>query len=163
MLYTEQEWQDIRAQLRARRWRVYIPFGILCAVAVAAYIITQSTRMAAGWWIVSAAVILAGAFLIFFGDVYIVPMRNYERHIDLMLHGRQRETRGLLKEVETELCIREGVSCRRIWLNVGEKNADEDDRQLYLDALKPMPDIPLGTQVIALSNSNMLSSLRAAE
>lgn len=162
MLYTEQEWQEIRAQLRARRWRVYVPFGILCAVAVAAYVITRNAKMDAGWWIVSAAVILAGAFLIFFGDVYLAPLSRYERHVDQMLHGRQRETRGWLKEVESELCMREGISCRRVWINVGDKNADEDDRQLYLDALKPAPDIPLGAQVVAVSNNNMLSSLKAA-
>ena len=141
---------------------MFIPFGMLCAIAIAAYIITHNARMEAGWWIVSAAVIVAGAFLIFFWGVYLSPLSKYERHVNQMLHGRQRETRGVLKEVETELCHRDGVDCRRVWINVGDKNADEDDRQLYLDALKPMPEIALGTPVIATSNDNMISDLKAA-
>lgn len=159
MQYTQQELAQARQELKKRRLVTFIPFALLAAAAVAACIVCQQARMETAWLITGAFVIVAGAYLIFLWDVYLRPVKAYTKNIDIMLNGRLRETTGVLKELSPDLCDRDFLKCRQVWINVGEKNLDEDDRLFYLEQHKSLPDIPLGTKVKVTSNDKMISRI----
>lgn len=161
MNYQQSELTEARKELKKRRTLVYIPVGLLIGCAIAAFILCRQARMESGWLIVSGFVVAAGAVFIFFYDVYIKPVKLYARHIDTMLNGRLRETAGVIKEISPDLCDKDGLRCYTVWLNVGDKGLEEDDRLFYLVSHKPIPNIAVGTKVTVMSNDKMISSIAA--
>ena len=161
-MYTEADHNDVRAQLK-KRWLVAaLPSALLFLVAVAVFAVCQTRRQDWGWIFACAATIVSGAYLLFLYGVYVRPMRLYSRHIGYMLTGHQRETKGVLAEVSDRPVDKDGLDWYAVTVNVGEKGDPEDDRLLYYDALKGKLEIPLGTQVVALSNDKMISEIRGA-
>lgn len=159
MHYTLEELTQAKALLRKRRLITYIPFALIAITAIVVCVLCQMARMEQGWLIVSGITIVAGAYLIFFWDVYLKPAKLYQRHVDTMLNGRLRHTKGQIKELSPDLCDKDGLRCYQVWINVGDKGLEEDDRLFYLEGHKPLPNIAAGTMVEIVSNDKMISSL----
>lgn len=163
MLYTQADREQTGKELGKRRRVVFLPSAFMLLVAIASFVWFRLHRDVSGWIWTALITVIGGAYFLFFYGVYLKPVKIYKTHIDYMLDGNKRETAGVLKEIGQEVIDHEGMDCRTLTVNIGEKNAPEDDRSFYLDALKPVPDLRLGSYVRVLSNNRMVAGLEIAE
>jgi hypothetical protein len=159
MFYSQTDRTQSTAELVKRRWVVYLPTALMLLAAIASFIWFRLRHDTNGWICTALITILGGAYFVFFYEVYLKPVRQYKRHVDYMLDNRKRETVGLLQSISQDAQDHNGVDCRMVTLNVGEKDAPEDERTFYLDMLKTPPDIACGTRVRVTSNDRMVAAL----
>ena len=162
MLYSEIDRAQVTAELKKRRWLVILPSLLLLALAIATFVWFRLHRNENGWGWTALITVLSGSYFIFFYEVYLRPVSQYHKHVGYMLDGRKRETFGLLKSIDLTALDKDGLDCLSFTLNVGEKDSPEDDRLFYVDALKAIPEIPVGTRIKVLSNDRMVASLEPA-
>jgi len=162
MLYTENDRTAVQAEQKKRRWLVIAPTALLLALAIASFVWFRLHRDEGGWVWTGLLTVVGGAYFLFFYEVYLRPITQYKRHIAYMLDGRKRETVGLLTVIDPNVLDRDGLDCVSFTVNTGSGMDPEDDRLFYLDALKGMPNIPIGTNVRVLSNDRMVASLTVA-
>ncbi|MCE5343090.1 MAG: hypothetical protein LLF96_05810 [Eubacteriales bacterium] len=159
MFYTQTDREQVTAERTKRLIVVIVPAALLLLLAVASFVWFRLHRDTSGWFLTGLVTILGGSYFIFFQSVYLKPVSLYKRHVNYMLDGHKRNTAGYLKEIGTQVLDHEGLDCRTLTVNIGEKDAPEDDRLFYLDALKPVPTLALGTRVRVLSNDRMIAGL----
>ncbi len=162
-MYTESEFTEVKRRLRARGWRVGGPAAGRLAAAIATDFYFHGLRNESGWVWTGLLTVLSGAFFLFFYGVTIRPVLLYKRHVERMLHGRLRETTGILREIDEEPKAKDGLDCISLLGNVGDKADPEDDRLFYFDMQKGKPDVPLGTRVLVRSNDRMVSSIQPVD
>lgn len=156
-MYSEEEYAQVR-KLTSKRLKVtIIPMAILFAMAIGLFVYGQLARSETLWMVTAALTIAAGCGFFFLYGVYVRPMRMYRLHMDCMLHGRKRETTGVLKSFGDKTVTKNEIDCYPLMLNVGERDEGEDDRLFYFDSHKPKPDIPLGTRITIQSNDMMVA------
>lgn len=161
-MYTDEELKEVSSRLK-KRWLVAgIPCGLILAAAVALFVIGQQSRSESMWIVTAALTVLGGGLFLFLYGVYVRPMSLYRRHIDTMLNGRKRETTGLYKSFSDDVKDREGLDCHAMFINVGDKDDEADDRLFYYDTHKEKPAIPFGTRVTVISNDKMVSEIKLA-
>jgi hypothetical protein len=162
MFYSQADRSQTARELLKRRWVVYLPTALMFLAAVGSFVWFRLQRNTGGWIWTGLITILGGAYFLFFFEVYLKPVKQYKRHVDFMLDNRRRETVGLLKGISQDVQNHNGVDCRMVTLNVGQKDASEDERTFYLDRLKTPPDIAYGTRVCVTSNDRMVAALEPA-
>ncbi|MDD3212701.1 MAG: hypothetical protein PHY64_03465 [Eubacteriales bacterium] len=163
MLYSQADREQAGKELGKRRWVVFLPTAVMLLLAIASFVIFRLHRDVGGWIWTALITVLGGVYCIFFYDVYLKPVKLYKTHIDYMLDGNKRETAGVLTGIGQDIIDHEGMDCRTLTINIGDKGAPEDDRSFYLDALKPVPTLQPGDNVRILSNNRMVASLEIAE
>ncbi len=163
MFYSQADRSQAATELQKRRWVVFLPTALMLLAAVASFVGFRLHRDTGGWIWTGLLTILGGAYFLFFYDVYLKPVRQYKRHVDYMLDNPKRETVGLLKAITQDAQDHNGVDCRMITLNVGEKDAPEDERVFYLDSLKTPPALAYGTRVRVTSNDRMVAAFEPVE
>lgn len=160
-MYSEEELKQV-CGLEKKRLRVaVIPAVLAMAAAVGLFVYGQLIRNDQLWMITTALSILSGCYFFFMYGVYVRPMHMYRVHIDCMLHGRKRETTGVLKGFNEKISLKNEVECYSLMLNVGQRDEGEDDRLFYYDVHKAKPDIPLGTRISIQSNDMMVADYHA--
>lgn len=159
MLYSEIDRTQVSAELKKRRWLVILPSVLLLALAVASFVWFRLHRNVDGWVWTALITVLSGSYFLFFYEVYLRPVSLYYKHVSYMINGRMRETLGLLKSIDPMVLDKDGLDCISLTINVGEKDSPEDDRLFYVDALKAIPEVPVGTRIRVLSNDRMVASL----
>ena len=83
-MYTETEWQSLRAQVQKRRTLLLCVCGAVAALSIVALILRNQ--------MVSAALMLASVCgFIFFHDLTVRPLSSYAKLLDKLLHGRTHE------------------------------------------------------------------------
>ena len=158
-MYAQADRVEAQALLR-RRWMVAVfPCAAVILAGIAIFVVCQQNRQDWGWFVACATTILGGGCFLFLYGVYVRPVRLYVKHIGYMLAGRKRETLGVLTDMSEVPIDKDGLDWYAMTVNVGEKDAREDDRLLYYDALKGKPEISLGTRVKILSNDKMISDI----
>lgn len=157
-MYTQEDLQETNQLLRKRWYFACVPAAIIVAAAIIVFVYGQLTR-SDSLWILTVFLTIAGigSFLFFYG-VSIRPARIYRKHVQYMLTGRMRTTTGVLKAISQDISDREGLECRAMMINVGEKDDPEDDRLFYLDIYKPF-EVPVGTRITVHSNDKMVSAI----
>ena len=160
-MYSQNDWKEINAMLKKRWLITLIPTAVVFVAAVVVFVLGRINRSDSIWMLTSALTLLGGVYFLFFYGVYVRPARIYRKHLSFMLNGRMRETTGILKFISEDVKDREGLECRAMFLNVGEKDDPEDDRLFYYDVYKPMPEMPIGTRVTVQSNDKMVASIKA--
>lgn len=163
MLYSQTDREQANKELSKRRWVVFFPTAIMLLIAIASFVWFRLHRDVSGWIWTSLITMLGGAYCLFFYDVYLKPVKVYKTHIDYMLDGNKRETAGVLKAIGQDVIDHEGMDCHTLTVNIGDKDAPEDDRSFYLDALKPVPALRPGSLVRVLSNNRMVADLAIVE
>ena len=159
-MYTDADLTNARKQ-RAFRLRVaVIPAAVFVAAAVGLFIYGQNIRSDSLWMITVALTILGGCSFLFLYGLSVRPMRMYELHVEQMLHGRKRETTGILKSFGDQVCEKNCVDCYPMMLNIGRKDDGKDDRLFYFDVHKERPNIPIGTVMTVESNDMMVAAYR---
>lgn len=161
-MYSEDELLGIRQRVRKRWWIATAPCALAFAAAIAVFVYGQLSRSETLWMVTVALTILAGGAFLFLYGVYVRPMRLYMKHVDMMLHGRRRETTGVFKSFSDEVQDKDGLDCHPMFLNIGDKDDENDDRLFYYDVYKAKPEFPLGTRVTVVSNDRMVSEIRQA-
>ena len=162
MLYSEIDRTQVTAELKKRRWLVILPSALMLLFAIASFVWFRLHRNADGWAWTALITVLSGSYFLFFYEVYLRPVSLYHKHIGYMLDGRKRDTLGLLKSIDPTVQDKDGLDCVSLTINVGERDNPEDDRLFYVDALKAIPEVPVGARVRVLSNDRMVASLDLA-
>lgn len=161
-MYTQEDLDRIKAMLKKRWLITACPAAVIILAGIVLFILGRIERSASMWILTTAMTIVGGGYFLFLYGVYVRPARIYRTHVDYMLNGRMRVTTGLFKSFSEEVSDREGMECHAMLLNIGAKDDPEDDRLFYYDALKPRPDIPIGTKVTVQSNDKMVASMERA-
>lgn len=159
-MYDENDLLAARMQRAARLRVAVIPAGVVFAIAVGLFIYGQNIRSDQLWIVTATLSILSLCYFLFLYGVSVRPMRMYELHVDQMLHGKKRETTGVLKTFEEKPCEKNGVDCYPMMLNVGNTDDGKDDRLFYFDVHKEKPHISLGERVTIESNDMMVAAYR---
>ena len=85
------------------------------------------------------------------------------QEVKALLLGKQGSLTGLLKELGEQVCEKNGIECRPVMINIGEKDDGKDDRLYYFDLKKEWPnDLLLGSRVTIVSNDMMVADVRVA-
>lgn len=150
-MYTEQDYADIRAQLKRR----CIALGIPALIVLAGVIVLSVFRLKI---LTMALTIVLGAYCIFVYSMLLHPVMAYRRHLDHVLHGRVRTLTGAFKEMEEGTVIRDGVHYYPMIINVGDMESQEDDRLYYYDANLPRPDWKKGEMLTVTSHDKALGA-----
>lgn len=150
-MYTEQDYQEIRSQIRNR----LIALGVPALLMLAGVIVSFIFRIR---WVTIGATILLGAYCIFVYGMLLSPLIAYERHLDNVLHGRVRTTTGAFKEWEEETVMRDGVKFIPLLLSVDNMEDPEDDRLFYYDANLPRPDWQQGDRLTVTAHDKALGA-----
>ena len=158
-MYKEETFAYVRAMWK-KRWLVTaLPTCLMLVLAIFTFTTGQMQRQEWGWIAACAASIVGGAYFIFMYGVYVRPAALYKQHVNHMLHGRLRETAGVLQDIAVTPCNQDGLDYYALTINVGELCAAEDERLLYYDALLGKPQIQTGTKVSAFSNDRKISQI----
>ena len=160
-MYTQKDLQEISRMLRKRWQLASIPAALIVVVAVIVFVYGQLVRSDALWMVTAFLTIAGVGYFLFLYGVSIRPARIYRKHVTYMLNGRMRTTTGVLKSLASAVSDREGLECRALMINVGEKDDPEDDRLFYVDIYKPF-EVPLGTRITVHSNDKMVSAVEIA-
>lgn len=154
-MYTEQDYADICAQKKKRLILVLIPIILLLALLVYSLIIRiQALTM--------ITTILMGIIWIAAYGLFVKPVRAYQRHMDLVMHGRVRSFTGAFKEMDEQTTMRDGVRYYAMLLNVGNMEEEADDRLLYYDANLPRPDWKKGDMLTVTHHDKALGKWERA-
>lgn len=154
-MYTEQDYADIRAQLK-RRW---LALGIPAGLLLAAVIVSFAFRIK---WLTMTLSVLLGAGCIFCYGLLLSPIIAYRRHLDEVLHGRVRNTTGAFKDMGVQPVMRDGVKYYPMMISVGDMENPEDDRLFYYDANLPRPDWKIGEMLTVTAHDKSLGAWERA-
>ena len=150
-MYTEQDYQDICAQLK-RRWTALLIPSLLLLAGVAVSFAFRKKE------ITMALTALLGIAFIFCFFMFLSPVMAYCRHLDEVLHGKTRRTEGAFKEMEEKPVWREGVSYYPMTLNVGNMEEPGDDRLFYFDANLTRPDWQPGERIAVTAHDKAVGA-----
>jgi hypothetical protein len=163
MLYSETDRAQVSAERARRLWIVVAPAVLLLLLSVGSFVWYRLRHDTDGWIWTALLTLAGGAYFIFMQGVYLRPISLYKRHVEFMLGNRKRETVGVLKEIGRDVLDKDGLDCRTVTVNVGDKDAPEDDRSFYLDAFKTPPEFTAGARVRVLSNDRMVAGIELAD
>lgn len=154
-MYTEQDYQDIRGQIRQRSFALGIPAVLLLAGVIVSFVFRVKP-------LTMGLSVLLGVFCIFGYGMLLYPVIAYGRHLDEVLHGRVRSTTGAFKEMEEQAVMRDGVKYYPMMLSVGDMENPEDDRLFYYDANLPRPDWKVGEMLTVTAHDKALGAWERA-
>ena len=150
-MYTEQDYTEIRSQIRRRSLALGVPAAVMLAGVIVSFVFRIK-------WLTMGLSVLLGAFCIFGYGMLLYPVRAYGRDVDEVLHGRVRSTTGAFKEMEEQAVLREGVRYYPMMISVGDMENPEDDRLFYYDANLPRPDWKVGEMLTVTAHDKALGA-----
>ena len=86
-MYTEQDYADIRGQIKGRVLALGIPAVLMLAGVIVSFVFRIR-------YLTIGLSLILGVFCIFGYGVLLFPVIAYGRHLDSVLHGRVRSTTG---------------------------------------------------------------------
>lgn len=139
-LYREEDLSLLRSRIRNRLLVLGIP--VLALLAVLVYSCVRRIE-----WLTVLSVALLCFLLIFCIDLFILPLRAYERMIRAALTGRRHEENFVFSHAEPEISEVDGVPCRSlIFLGKPDKHGTRD-QLFYWDRELPLPAFSEGETV----------------
>ena len=150
-MYTEQDYADIRGQVKRRFLALSVPAALLLAGVIVSFVLRIR-------WLTTGLSLLLGVLCIFGYGMLLSPVIAYRRHLDEVLHGRVRSTTGAFKEMEEQAVLRDGVRYYPMMLSVGDMENPEDDRLFYYDANLPRPDWKIGEMLTVTAHDKALGA-----
>ncbi len=156
-MYQEVDYQENRTQFKKRLTFFLIVFLLGLALAIVSFILRIQ-------WLTLGATILFGVILLFMYSFYVYPVKAYGKHLNYVLYGKQRNTKGYIVAFDEEEVVREGVTYYPLVINVGEKKAEEDERLFYYDKEKMPFPFQLGDYVeITAQEKQVAEMVRATK
>ena len=139
-MYTEQDYQSNRKQLKKRAIALGIPAVILLAGVIWSFIVRIKL-------LTMGLTIVLGIYSIFCYGMLLFPIIAYGKHMHELLHGRTHQLTGAFKEMGADRMLRDGVEFFPVIINVGKMDNPEDDRLLYYDANLTLPVWQIGDKL----------------
>lgn len=152
-MYDETDLNRAEEVVRKTRLLMLIPALLLLGGVVWSFIVRIK-------WLTILLSILAGCWIIFIRQIFLLPRRGYRQHIDRALHDAKKEAEGRYLRMETTPVERDNVMYYAFYLNVGEKQDPADDRLFYYDAFKPLPCWQSGDRLHVISYDKFVSSYK---
>ena len=134
-LFSAQDQAAIRAQLKKRLILVLIPVLVLLGAAI--YFAIQRNEVAT-----DVLTIVSLSVLIFCYDLFLKPLRCYQRHLDNVISGRRRAGDLPFLAISDDISLVDGMTCTDL-----DAKGRPYDRLFYFDAEKPFPAIAAGETV----------------
>ncbi|MBE5786530.1 MAG: hypothetical protein E7324_03225 [Clostridiales bacterium] len=156
-MYTQQDYNDISAQLKKRSW---LMMGLPALPALAIIVYSVITRTA---WLTQLTTCVLGCYLLFVRGLFIAPVAAYKQHLTNVMQGRVRTYTGAFKEMEEEKVLRDGVYFYPMLINVGRMQDEEDDRLFYYDANLTLPPWQVGDRITVTAHDKALGKWEWAE
>ena len=150
-LYTQEDFQKNRAQLRRRLTWIMIPAAVLLGLVVWSFILRVK-------WLTMALSVVLGSGLIFAYGMFLSPIIAYGRHLQQALTGRTRSLAGAFKEMEESAVAREGVMYYPMLVSVGDMAEPEDDRLFYYDANISRPSFQVGERLTITAHDKFVTA-----
>lgn len=150
-MYTENDYQENRAQLKKRLLLSVSPAAVLLLLSIVSFVLRLPQVLT------MVLCILGSCGFIFAYSMLIAPVIAYGKHINHALHGRTREIEGTFMVMEAEAVGRDGVQFYPLTLNVGDCSKEADDRLFYFDANLPRPDWQQGDRLHFVSYDNRVT------
>ncbi len=91
--------------------------------------------------------IVSLAVLIFCYDLFLKPLRCYQRHLDNVISGRRRAVDLPFLAISDDISLVDGVPYRAMTCTDLDAKGRPYDRLFYFDAEKPFPAIAPGETV----------------
>ncbi len=154
-MYTDQDYQANRLQLKKRLCAVGVPALFMLAAVVWSFFVRIKL-------LTIVLTIVLGSGLIFCYGLLLYPVIAYGRHIGSVLYGRTHVTQGVFKRMEDTPVLREGVSFYPLLISVGDPADDKDDRLFYYDANLPRPDWHAGDKLTLTAHDKQVGAWEAA-
>ena len=136
-LFSAQDQAAIRAQLKKRLILVLIP--VLALLGAAIYFAIQRNEVAT-----DVLTIVSLSSLIFCYDLFLKPLRCYQRHLDNVISGRRRAVDLPFLAISDDISLVDGVPYRAMTCTDLDAKGRPYDRLFYFDAEKPFPAIAAG-------------------
>ena len=155
MLYTETNLQAIQAQQK-KRW---MAVGIPAAACFVGMIVCFILRIE---WATAACTAVGGVILMAGWDLFIKPLKCYERHLKAALHGRRAETTLAFSALDHDESIVDGVRYYSFMLTDYDKKGQLFDCLFYYDAELPRPDYKPGDMLHITYYDKMICSVDRA-
>ena len=136
-LYSPEILSGIGRQLK-KRW---IILAIVVVPLLIVFIFSMIQRIK---WLSMASVVLAGAFAIFWIELFCVPKIRYRSLVRTALSGRHHVQTMEFSRVDPDPCLVDGVSCYSlIFLGEPDRHGSRE-RLFYLDRSLPLPELVPG-------------------
>ena len=149
MLYSDESLAAVQQKLNRR---LAVLYAVLCAgLAVFVWLAVIRAEIPA-----IVAFCVTGCFLIFWLNMFCMPLVKYRRLIRTALHGRSHTRTLEFAGVEPEESVIDGVVYRSLlFLGEPDKHGTRE-QQLYWDRELPLPDFQPGQQVTLQITDRMI-------
>lgn len=151
-MYTNESYQQNRAQLRTRLWVCGLPVLALITLMLVSFFLRWPEALT-----VALSILGFGSGVLLYG-MFISPVIAYGKHVHHALNGRTRSLQGVFVSMEEAPVGRDGVQFYPFVINVGDKGEEEDDRLFYMDANMPRPDWRVGEMLEITSYDNRVTA-----
>lgn len=139
-LYSEKDFQQLSGKLKKR----YILLGVILAVLLAVFVYSFVIRLQ---WLSVVSFILFFAVLVFFIEIFCLPLRRYRKLLASAIAGRTHTETLEYKSTEADTSVVDGVLCRGlIFLGEPDKHGTRE-QQFYWDESLPLPAFTPGEQI----------------
>ena len=156
-MYTNESYQQNRAQLKTRSLACGLPLLVLFAMMLVSFFLRWPEALT-----VALSIVVFGCAILFYG-MLISPVRAYGKHIRHALNGRTRKLQGAFVSMEEEAVGRDGVMFYPFVVNVGDMEDEADDRLYYMDANLPRPEWQKGDKLEITSYDNRVTAWEAVK
>lgn len=153
VLYTTEDLNAIRSQIRSRWILTAIPCILLAALLVFSLFIRLE-------WLTTACTIIGSVILISVHDLLIKPLSCYRRYLDNVLNGRTREAELPFVAISEDVNLVDGVNCRSMTCLDYDAKGRPYERLFYFDALKPFPDFKEGERLHITHHDLLVANVR---
>ena len=146
-VYNKEDFADIDA-----KWRKCLIYSA-CYLALAAVVVgwTFAARIKPATML---AVVALGCAAVFLWGMKVSPIRLMRKYMYETHSGLTKRAVGRVTFFAEDVTPREGIECRRVILNVGEKDDPNDERLFYWNAALPCPPYQLGCMAEVTSHGN---------
>lgn len=155
MLYTQKNLDAIQAQQKKRWLVVGIPAGLCFAGMIACFILRIE-------WATSLCTAVMGVLLMAGWDLFIKPLKCYERHLQAALHGRKAETTLAFASLDHDESIVDGVRYYGFMVTDYDKKGKPFECLFYYDAELPRPQFEVGDMLHITYYDKMICSVEKA-
>ena len=150
-LYTAEMLESLNGRLK-KRW---ILVGIVSALLLAGFVWSVAVRAE---WLSIVLVVLLGAFLVFYIEMFCRPLLDYRKLMVSALSGRSHDRDMEYVRTEPDSSSVDGVSCRSlIFLGDADKHGSRE-MLLYWDEEIPLPVLEEGkTYTVRYTGRNIIA------
>lgn len=164
MLYTENDLQAVTAQMKKRRAVLLAVLGIALVLMVLNYVVLRLPVRAdikSGhqndylylYYIIALAALF---FSVFWTDLFMRPVKAYQRLLTHALHGRTRQYEYTYRDRESETVMRDAVKLVPLTMTEGDPKDEKNERLLYYDALLPFPEWKTGETLRLITHDKVI-------